>query len=104
MSTVNITLEQRQVFEAFEDLAVEGESVEVKAVANVLKLVPGDILVVEVEVGKMPYERVKDHLVMVKRHVEDIVPTGTKVVVIEMREGTPSVNFKALRFAKVDER
>ncbi len=104
MSALNITLDQRRVFEAYEDSIAEGETLDVKAVASVVTVYPSDILVIEVEVGNMPGARVKEHLDMVKGAFVGMFPKGTQVMFVPMKDGKPSINFKALRFDKVDER
>ena len=84
---------------------VDGQTVtEVKASASVLKLIPGDVFVLNIEVGKMPQEKVSQRQRDIIEMMRRVIPEGVKILVIPMVEGKPTVDIKAVRFEKFDVR
>jgi len=54
-------------------------------------LVPGDVVILDVEVGKMPPQRVRQYLEQVRESMKEKWPENIPFMLNTMRDGVPSV-------------
>jgi len=78
---------------------IEGEVREPVTIGSIAKLEisPGDKIIANVEIGKMPPGRVRDYINEVKTSLKRFFPENTDLLVNAMRDGKPAVEITVIK-------
>jgi hypothetical protein len=62
-----------------------------------ISLKPGDILFLEIEIGKMPPVKAMDYLRYHRDQIRQMIPSDIQIFISAMRDGKPATNVKVIR-------